>query len=264
MRTLKKAALDKDGDEPVERQGIQVIARAAAILRVLQDSKGSLTLGEIAKRVTLPRSTVQRIVDALDRERLVIAATAISGVRLGPALVELAARSFPIAQIARSTLEAIAKDTGESVDLSVADQRSMLFVDQIAGTHRLAAVSAVGVSFPLHASANGKAVLAALPDDELERVRRHLKLTPFTENTLTSWDKLETALVQIRTTGLAYDREEHTLGICAIGKAFRAPSGDLCAISIPVPTQRFRAMEEAYAEKLDSHCRALQKKLGSY
>ena len=62
--------------KPSRASGIQVIARAAAILRVLRDSETGLSLGQIARQVGLPRSTVQRIVGALQEERLVIAASA--------------------------------------------------------------------------------------------------------------------------------------------------------------------------------------------
>lgn len=54
------------------RNSIQVIGRAAAILRALKDNQSGLSLGQIAREVALPRSTVQRIVAALHQERLVI------------------------------------------------------------------------------------------------------------------------------------------------------------------------------------------------
>lgn len=57
--------------------GVQVIARAAAILRSLKNESDGLSLGQIAERVGLPRSTVQRIVGALHAESLVIAAAPI-------------------------------------------------------------------------------------------------------------------------------------------------------------------------------------------
>ena len=58
-----------------DKSQVQVIARAAAILRALEDENSGLSLGQIAQRVNLARSTVQRIVAALETEKLVIAAT---------------------------------------------------------------------------------------------------------------------------------------------------------------------------------------------
>lgn len=245
-----------------ERPSIQVISRAAAILWALEKNPDGLSLGEIARLVGLPRSTVQRIVDALDRENLIIASSPGSGVRLGPALLALAAATrFEIAELLHPTLEAIAKETGESVDLAIAEQDKVVFVDQVAGTHRLTAVSAIGVSFPLHCSANGKAVLAALDDGALGQLRKRMRLTRQTANTITSWPVLSEELARIRTTGVAVDREENSLGICAVAAAVRGPTGELAAISIPVPTQRFSAKEAELSALLAAHCDALRQKL---
>jgi DNA-binding IclR family transcriptional regulator len=251
-------------EEPAsERRSIQVISRAAAILWALEKNPQGLSLGEIAKLVGLPRSTVQRIVDALARENLILASSATSGVRLGPALLTLAAATrFEIADLLRPTLEALAKETGESVDLAVADQDKVVFVDQVAGGHRLTAVSAVGVSFPLHCSANGKAVLAALDDAELTRLKKRMKLTRQTPNTITNWVRLEQELAQVRERGVACDCEENSIGICAVAATVRGPTGELAAISIPVPTQRFTAKKEKLAALLLSHCETLRLKLG--
>lgn len=127
--------IDNEADTPAtsERQGIQVIARAAALLRALQHRPEGMTLGELSKAVSLPRSTVQRLVDALDSEGFVLAASSTSGVRLGPSLLALAAATrFHIAEVARKTLESLAKETGETVDLSLMDQSKVVFIDQVA------------------------------------------------------------------------------------------------------------------------------------
>ena len=82
----------KDPEEKNGAQGgIQVIARAASILRTLEHHPGGLSLGQIAKSVGLARSTVQRIVAALAAEDFVIAAGP-GDVRIGPGLVRIAQR----------------------------------------------------------------------------------------------------------------------------------------------------------------------------
>lgn len=245
-----------------ERPGIQVIARAATIMRALEHRPDGLSLGELAHAVDLPRSTVQRIVDALNKEGLVIGASATSGVRLGPALLTLAtATRFHIAEASRKTLEALSKECGETADLSLLDQDKVVFIDQVAGRHRLAAVSAVGVSFPLHSSANGKAILAAMSDVDLEKLKRRIPLTAVTPRTLTSWDRLYEELQVIRREGLAYDREENSPGISAVAMSIKGPSGELGAISLPVPTQRFALVEKLLSDALLRHCSRLQAQL---
>lgn len=260
--TMSKQSIEDEETSAPDRQGIQVIARAAALLRALERRPEGLSLGDLAKAIALPRSTVQRLVDALDNEGFVLAASASSGVRLGPALLALAAATrFHIAEAARETLQALAKECGETVDLSLIDQDKVVFVDQVAGTHRLTAMSAIGVSFPLHSSANGKAVLAAMEDDEIAKLRRRLRLTAMTPNTITSWDELDREIATIRKQGFAYDREENSLGISAVSAAIRSSSGELAAISIPVPTQRFQASETELPGVLIKHTNRLQQKL---
>src|SRR5690349_3977158 len=102
-----------------DKSQVQVIARAAAILRALEDQAAGLSLGQIAQRVNLARSTVQRIVAALESEKLVIAASPAGRVRLGPTILRLAAsvRSDFIA-LARPFLERLSQELHETVDLS--------------------------------------------------------------------------------------------------------------------------------------------------
>ena len=71
-------------------QGVQVIARAANVLRALEGRPDGLSLGQIAKEVGLARSTVQRIVAALAQEDFVVEAQPGRGVRIGPGLARIA------------------------------------------------------------------------------------------------------------------------------------------------------------------------------
>ncbi len=222
------------------RLGVQVIARAADVLRALEGNDQGLSLGQLARQLNLPKSTVQRIVAALDRENFVIAASPQAGVRLGPALVRIA-RSVRcgLVDIARPCLEELAQKTGETVDLALLKGAEAVFMDHIEGAHRLRAVSATGVSFPLHCSANGKAMLSALSDPVLAKMKKQIHLTRFTPNSLSSWRQLLGEIEKIRETGIAYDLEEHTLGISAVGTPIIGPEGEIAAISIPTPSVRF-------------------------
>jgi DNA-binding IclR family transcriptional regulator len=236
--------------EARDRNGVQVIARAAQILRALEGSNG-MSLGQLAGCVSLPKSTVQRIIAALDSENFVVSAFPGGRLRLGPALVRIAhSIHFPIAETARPYLRELSEKTGETVDLAVLDGEKAVFVDQIPGSYRLRAVSAVGVSFPLHCTANGKAMLAAMDAEGLSRLKKRMRLIAFTENSIRSWEKLEQELLKIRKTGFAYDREEHSMGISAIGTAIIGFEGEIAAITIPTPTVRFEKKEPELAKAL--------------
>jgi DNA-binding IclR family transcriptional regulator len=124
---MRLRATEADG-----KAQIQVLARAAAILRTLEDEDAGLSLGQIAARVNLPRSTVQRIVAALEAETFLIPASAAGGVRLGPALMRLAASvNTGVSAIARPLLLALSEELMETVDISVPRKDQVVFVDEV-------------------------------------------------------------------------------------------------------------------------------------
>jgi IclR family transcriptional regulator, acetate operon repressor len=234
----------------VNKQSIQVITRAVKVLRALEGEPDGLSLAQIAQRVDLARSTVQRIVDALRAEQFVIAASPTAGVRLGPALIRLgASASVEFDHITRPIMAALSKEVGETVDLSVLKGSTAVFTDQIQGRHRLRAVSAIGESFPLYCTANGKALLSVLPGDKLDRFLR-LPMPKMTPNTITKPAELLKQVETCRRSGIAFDLEEHTEGIAAAGTAFIDPMGRAVALSIPVPTARFQRIRPDLAKHL--------------
>jgi DNA-binding IclR family transcriptional regulator len=246
-----------------DKSQVQVIARAATILRALEDENAGLSLGQIAQRVNLARSTVQRIVSALETEKLVIAATPNGRVRLGPTILRLAAsvRSDFIA-LARPFLERLSEELHETVDLSTVKKNHLVFIDQVIGSQRLRTVSAVGETFPLPCTANGKAYLAQLSDAAIEALigRSYEARTP---KTLTKIEALLEDLKTVRRSGVAFDREEHTSGICAAGVALQDPLGNSVAISVPVPSQRFADRQALISERLMATKRALETHMNS-
>jgi DNA-binding IclR family transcriptional regulator len=244
-----------------DKTQVQVIARAAAILHALEDEADGLSLAQIAQRVNLARSTVQRIVAALAAEKFLIAASPNGRVRLGPTILRLAASArTDFAAIARPFLVQLSNELKETVDLAVVKKDHLVFIDQVIGSHRLRAVSAVGETFPLHCTANGKAYLAGLETDAIARLigASYEQRTP---RTLTRLEDLLKDLKSVRKTGVAFDREEHTQGICAAGVATRDPLGNVIAISVPVPTQRFYQHQRNIAAQLRATKAALERRL---
>jgi len=229
------------GVRNTDRNSIQVIARAAEVLRRVAYAHEGLSLSELAQETNLARSTIQRIVKALVDEQFLQPASRRGGYVLGSGLVRLSAGpAIDVAQVLQPLLRNLAEEVDETVDLSVLKGNSALFVEHIAGGHRLAALSAVGTEFPLHSTANGKAMLACLsPERRQELVPE--TLPAFTERTVADWNDLQVQLRQIERSGLAYDLEEHTDGVCAVGTAFLDAQGTPFAVSVPVPRQRFDA-----------------------
>ena len=100
-----------------------------------------------------------------------MAASPTGRVRLGPAILRLAnSVQTDFVTVARPYLVKMSHELRETVDLSTVKHDHLVFIDQVIGSQRLRTVSAVGESFPLHCTANGKAYLAQLSDDAIERL----------------------------------------------------------------------------------------------
>lgn len=230
--------------------GVQVIARAASVLRALEGRPGGLSLGQIARETKLARSTVQRIVAALAAEDFLSEAHPGHGVRIGPGLARIAASiSANLADILRPHLVALRDEVEETVDLSILSGGSAVFIDQFPGRQRLVALSGVGERFPLHCTANGKAMLACLDKGEaMALIDKSLAEHP--GHPLPDRQRLMREIESARRKHLAFDLGEHGIGISAAGIAVLDAFGRPIAVSIPAPTHRFDAARERLVRAL--------------
>jgi DNA-binding IclR family transcriptional regulator len=243
------------------RSGIQVVARVADVLRALAGAPDGLSLSELALSVELPKSTVHRLVSALESEEFVGAASS-GRLRLGRGIARLgAATRDSLRDQIRPFLLLLHEQLDETVDLSVHDGAGVRFIDQLSAPHRLRAVSAVGATFPLHCTAPGKAFLAVMTREE-RSAALPTRLPALTPETITSRKQLWEELDRVRAEGVAYDREEHTLGICAVGALVRDPYRAVAAISVPVPAQRFAGNEVELARAVVDVCDECSRQLG--
>ncbi len=239
-------------DEKAAGLGVQVIARAASVLRALEGRPEGLSLGQIAKEVGLARSTVQRIVAALAAEDFVTEAQPGHGVRIGPGLARIASSlSSNITEILHPHLVALRDEVGETVDLSILSGGSAVFIDQVSGEQRLVALSAIGERFPLHCTANGKAILACFAkEDSATLIDKSLAEHP--DHPLADRPKLLREIEATRRKHFAFDLAEHGVGISAVGVAVVDAFGRPVAVSIPAPTHRFNAQRDALSHSLST------------
>jgi DNA-binding IclR family transcriptional regulator len=233
----------ENGSETDRANGVQVIARAAELLRLLAAEPGGLSMVDLAARAKLPRSTTQRIVGAL-REEGLVATNSSRRLCVGPAMgyFAVAERRDLRAELG-PLLQQLATEIGETVDLAVLEESEVVFVDQYVAHRSQRVVASIGARFPAYATANGKALLAELPPEELTRLLPdHLR--PTTRHTLRERDALLAELDEVRATGIAFDREEHTEGVAAAATALQATSGQMAAVTVVMPASRFAEREE--------------------
>lgn len=228
--------------------GIQVITRAAKILDALGAKPNGMSLGEIALAVDLPRSTVQRIVGALDSVQLVRSHGA-GGVRLGPALLRLIANVHTdVVAIAQPWLQALCDATGETVSLARASGLQLAIVHYVVADRELRVVPRIGMNLPLYSTSGGRALLA-LESDEAARALVGEAYQAMTELTVRDFPALLAHLTEIRRTGLAYDRGETLEGITTMAVAIDTILGRF-SISLLIPGGRFQRHEARNREAI--------------
>jgi DNA-binding IclR family transcriptional regulator len=223
---------------PSHPDGIQVISRAAAVLREVTAHGEGRSLGQLAAATGLARSTVQRIVDALEAEHLVQAGA--GGVRPGWGLRRLGELAGPgIARELRPQLYRLFEATHETVDLSTLAGDEVLFLDRFLSDQGVRAVPEVGMTYPAYSMANGKAMLACLPNDDIYAMYGQGNLKQLTPATLPTVKALIVELDAIRAGGFAYDVEEHAPGHCAIGISLGKRDGQWVSASVVLPSSRY-------------------------
>jgi DNA-binding IclR family transcriptional regulator len=246
----------------LRRGGIQVIARAGEILRQLSAHERGMTLRAVADATGLARSTVHRIVVALAEEDLVSWDSGRGTAELGTGLIALAhARRQRLRDRVRSYIEALSRRVDETVDVVVLRGASVVFVDQVVA-RQLLVVSAMGAVLPAHVTACGKALLAALPREEV----LHLlppRLERFTPNTIVDRDELLRQLEVVKVSRLAYDHDEQVEGISAVAGVVRNAWGEVASITIPVPSSRFAGREAELSAALLETCDEINERLGA-
>ncbi len=235
---------------------VQSVDRAVAILEILaRDEEAGVT--EVAGELGVHKSTASRLLAALERRELVTQDAARGKFRLGVGLVRLAGaagRGLDVVQESRPVCRALAKEVGETVNLAILSGRDALYLDQVAGPAALSPHNWAGQRIPLHATSDGKVLLAFLPDAELAEC-----LTPplrrCTEHTITAIAELLPELAEIRERGYATAVEELEAGLTAIAAPVRDAEGKVIA-TISASGPSFRIPAGRFDEMSASVCRA--------
>jgi IclR family acetate operon transcriptional repressor len=221
---------------------VQAIERAFAVLAVLAD--GPIGVTEVAERVHLPKSTVARLLRALQHEGAVEQVPGETRYRVGERMALLAARLTPgssLVSLARPTLEELAAEVGEAAGLGVPDGFRVHYIDQAGTSNAVQARDWTGTRVPMHAVPSGQALLAYMPAPDFARFLGK-PLERFTPHTITDAGELLARLDRIRAEGVAWVREEFDVGInSAAAVVLGERSRPVAAIHVHGPSYRFPA-----------------------
>ncbi len=246
-----------------------MIESADRLLRVLESFRAGeldLSLGEIAARTGLPKSSIHRVLATLVAHRLVERDPQTRRYRLGIRLFELgsvAIHERGLHTAAHPALEQLSAESGETCHLAVLSETEAVYVYKLDGPSSIIMSSRVGGRAPCHATSIGK-VLAAWAGDDLLRALSASPLRGYTPHTITSVPAFLAELERVRAAGFALDLEEFEEGLRCVAAPVRDHTGRVvAAIGIAGPRRRMEdEVLNAHVQKVLAAAAELSRNLG--
>lgn len=221
---------------------VQSLTRGLSILEALARAEGGLTLTDVAHRAVLPPSTTHRLLGTLERMGYVYQAgelgrwyVGLQAFAVGSSF--LASRDF-VAQ-SHPYMRRLMEQAGETANLAILDATEAVFVDQVQCRETMRTIVKLGSRVPLHASGVGKAIFAALANEQIDAIMKVRGLPRITGNTVTAPETMWASIRVVRQRGWSFDDEEHLPGTrCVAASIYDEHAEVLGAISLAGPTSR--------------------------
>lgn len=238
-------------------------------LRVLEEvaARQPVGVGELARELGIPKSSVQRALVTLNTAgwirpsadeltRWVMTSKALTVGGQVSLELDLRKAALPI-------MEELRRSTDETIHLAVPEEDRVVLIERLETSKPVRIIMALGHAFPLHASANGKAILA---HGRPEMVNRMLvrELPRFTETTIDDASGLRAELALIRERGFAVNRGEWRSDVgCVASAVLGAERHPIASMSVNLPVSRMSSESEAYlGAAVRDAARELSVKLG--
>ena len=238
----------RDWHDKTEQNTIKSLDRAMAVLEYLSRSQG-LPLTRIAEDMGQSPATVYRVLVTLEGRGLVEFDSEDQLWNIGPGAFVIGARFLrrtSLVDRARPIMRKLMEDTGETANLGIEKEGSVLFLSQVETHETIRAFFPPGTLSDMHSSGIGKALMAHMEADRLQRVLAKSSLQAFTDYTITDRDALMQDLAQIRARGFSIDNEERTAGMrCIAAPVFDMNGEAVAGISVSGPTSRVSPEEIA-------------------
>ncbi|MCW2946724.1 MAG: IclR family transcriptional regulator [Actinoallomurus sp.] len=255
---MKKSGLTSGGspDNPVPQYPIGSVDNALKIVLLLGERK-DLRLTEVSEYLGVASSTAHRLLAMLQYRGFIRQDPRTKAYVPGTALTGVAAsilQRFDVRATVRPYLEKLNSLLSETVHLGLLDGNMVRFVDAVESPRAVRVASRLGRSMPAHCTSTGKAMLAQLDADDLERLYPDEDLAGLTPNSVRTRTELREELGMVQRRGFATSTEESEEGVSSVAVAF-GPHGapTRFAFNVSVPTSRMSpAQMRGVAETLRS------------
>lgn len=267
MALTQEAAATGAATREAGRVTHQSLERGLAVLETVAATGGFVSLGEIARRTGLHRSTAHHLLQSLVGVGYIRQDKASRGYELSARLFTLTGRTWTpeqIGEIAQPFVAELTRVTREGASLAAYRDGLVTIVAKRDADGPVRVVQDVGAVRPVHATAVGKAIAAFLAKGELTSVLARVRYERYTPKTIVTEAALTAELHRIAAAGYAFDEEEHIEGIRCIAAPVFSYNGQviasLCAVG---PRSRMsRQKLKDIRPKLLALCQAMSERLG--
>lgn len=240
---------DRAGVRPVESlpEATSPGARLLAVLEAVAGFDEPATAADIVPKTGLPKPTVYRLCAVLEDlgflERELGSKRFVVGYRQERLALESLMNSTNRGA-RHAILEALAREVGETVNLTVLDGNWVVYIDRVESHWPLRTHLQPGTRVPLHCGASGLLFLSLMSASKRRRLLTAAPLEKYTEKALTDAKQIEERLKMIRRTRVGIEAEEFMRGLIGLAVPVYDARGRICAtVSLHAPTARFTVDE---------------------
>ncbi len=218
------------------------VGKALDVLNEFASIGRPARFSEVLAASKYPKTTLYRLLQTLTNEEMLSYDPEEQMYSLGVRLVRLAHAAWEqssMAPIARPFVDALSHEVGLTVHLAQLDGGQVLYIDKRNSSAPIQMYSQAGKIGPAYCTGVGKAMMACLEEEALERVISQQSFHRYTEHTLTSAQDMRQELLTIKEEGVAFDREEHEHNIICIAAPILSLKGKLMG-ALSITTTRHR------------------------
>lgn len=201
------------------KREIQSLGNGLDVLELLVEADRPLGVTEIARTLSLDKSTIYRLLSTLAGHSLIYQEAETRRYKPSLKIVTLARKvinDIQLRSVAKPFLKKLTKLTGESADLAILAGLLVVYIDHEDTDASLNVQAEIGQISPPHCTALGKALIVQYTADELRELYKEKELTRYTSRTITTLDELLPHLETVRKRGYALDEEEFNFGVSSI------------------------------------------------
>ena len=201
----------------------KTVTNALGVLGCFSRTEPVLSASELARRLKLTRTSVLRLLATLERFGYIEKCPEPVGYRIGLRAFEVGTlflAANPLSSVLERALDELVEKTQCTAYLAVLDKADVVMLNHREGTLPIRFVWQVGDRLPLHTTAMGKAMLALMSSEEIDRhLGRGKTLRALTEKSIRSRSQLDADIAKTRERGWGLAREESHAGLTAVGSA---------------------------------------------